>query len=477
MDQSIEKTYDNKMFILINVVLMIFMDTLDSSIVNVALPKMSQSLSVSTESIAWVVTSYLIVISATILIFGRLGDIKGMTKVFQYGVLLFTIASLMCGISNSLPVLIVARIIQAIGAAATMATNQAIITKAFPNNERGKALGIVGTFVALGTMVGPPLGGFIIGKFTWHYIFFINVPIGIIVFFIGMKILPKSHKALNERIDIKGAILFMLSIVLLFGSLSVGQNMGYTSPAIILCLAATVIFFILFIIVEKKIKQPLLKLDIFKNTLFSLSIFCAFIAFTAISCANIIQPFYLQYVMKLSPFSTGMVMVVFPVIMFFVAPISGYLSDKIGSEFLTFLGLVFITLGLFLMSTLNEHSSLVTLIIFIAIMSVGNGLFQSPNTSLIMSNVSKNKIGVAGSINALVRNIGIVFGISFSISILYGRMSSKIGYHVLNYVSGRDDIFIYGMKGVYVVIAIMCIVGTIVTGIRLYGKRLKALNK
>jgi len=164
-----------------------FMATLDSSIVNVALPKMAKSLSVSTESIAWVVSSYLIVISASILIFGRLGDMKGKTNIFHIGVVIFTFGSLLCGISHSFIILIIARSLQAIGAAATMANNQGIITQVFPSNERGKALGISGAFVALGSLTGPPIGGFIITHFSWEYIFLINIPIGIFVFLLGLS--------------------------------------------------------------------------------------------------------------------------------------------------------------------------------------------------------------------------------------------------------------------------------------------------
>jgi MFS family permease len=230
----------------------------------------------------------------------------------------------------------------------------------------------------------------------------------------------------------------------------------------------------IFILVEKRTELPLLQLKLFQNRLFSLSIFCAFISFVAISSFTIIQPFYLQNAMKYSPAFTGLIMMVYPLVMSVVAPFSGHLSDKIGSEFLTFLGLLLNSIGLFLMSTLNATSSLYSLFIYMIIMSIGNGLFQSPNTSLIMSNAPRNMLGISGSVNALIRNLGMITGISLSILILYSRMSSNIGYHVSDYVKGRDDVFIYGMRGAYLSAAAICVFGALLTAFRLYNKRKKS---
>lgn len=473
MENMDKKIQEKRWIILLTTVLLTFMATLDGSIVNVALPVMAQRLSVSMASIEWVVTSYLIVIVGTILIFGRLADIKGKTTIFKLGIIIFTIGSLACGLSNSLVMLVFSRGLQAIGAAGTMSTSHGIITHVFPNNERGRALGINGTFVALGSMIGPPVGGIIVSVLSWQYIFLINVPIGILALILAMKTLPKSNNNSNEKLDILGAILFGLTMVLLFGSLTFGKEIGYNNIAIISCLIISIILFGLFIRVERKIKAPLLKLEIFNNSLFSLSIFCAFISFVAISCSNIILPFYLQYVMKLSPSVTGILMMVSPIILAIVAPMSGYMSDRVGSELLTFLGLVGTSLGLFLMSTLNQYSYLAALITFIAVMTMGNGMFQSPNNSLVMSTVDKRNLGIAGSINALVRNLGMVFGISLSTTLLYSFMSSKMGYHVTGYIEGRDDVFVYGMKYVYISAAVICAIGAMLTAYRLYEIRSK----
>src|SRR5471030_2826163 len=295
----------NRWLILFIVVMVTFMSTLDSSIVNVALPVMAKALNVTSAGVQLVVTSYLIIISATILVFGRLGDIKGKTKIFKIGIALFTTGSLLCGITSSFPILVLARIIQAIGAAGAMDNSQGIVTEVFPAKERGRALGITGTFVALGALVGPPLGGFILDATSWEYIFLINVPIGIITLFYSFKILPKGNNTSKGKLDVLGALLFIFAIVPLFAALDQGQQIGFTQPIILLGFLIAIISFIIFVMVEKKRETPLLQLEIFENRLFSLSIFCGFISFVAMFCSNIIQPFYLQDVMKFSPASTG----------------------------------------------------------------------------------------------------------------------------------------------------------------------------
>lgn len=465
----------NKWSVLIIVVLSTFMSTLDSSIVNVALPRMADSLGVTTASIQFVATSYLIVISGTVLIFGKLGDMFGKTTMFTLGVIVFTIGSLLCGLSHSYWFLIIARAIQAIGAAGTMANNQGIVTEVFPVEERGKALGLLGTAVALGSLVGPGLGGMIVGVLSWEYIFTINVPIGILAVIGAFCLLPKTKTKAKGRMDLYGALLFIVTIVSLFGALSEGLNLGFGHPLILTGFFLAAVCFAVFLAVEKKRKDPMIQLDIFKNGLFSLSIFCGFISFVAMFCNNIILPFYLQDVMEFSPQKAGLIMMAYPLILMVAAPVSGHLSDKIGSEILTFIGLVFTSIGLFSMSFLNENSAVITMVSMIGIMSVGMGLFQSPNNSLIMSTVSRDKLGVAGSINALVRNMGMVCGIALATTLLYGMMSSRLGYRVTDYIQGRNDAFLYGMHIVYITASIICMMGAVLTFFRLKRKNITAM--
>ena len=457
--------------ILIIMVMGTFMAALDASIVNVALPNMARELQVSTSSIQLVATSYLVVVAGIVLIFGRLGDMLGKTRMFMLGLGLFTLSSLLCGITHSFPVLIMARVIQAIGAAGLMANNQGIVTEVFPPSERGKALGILGTAVALGSLVGPGLGGLIVGAASWEYIFLINIPIGIVVLFFAVRLLPRKSRIVKEKLDGLGALLFMVMIVSLFFALNEGLSRGFTSPVIITAFALSVTALISFIILEKKREYPLLQLQIFSNRLFSLSIFCGFISYIVIFCNNIILPFYLQDVRAYEPQQSGLILMLYPLVLSVTAPVGGYLSDKIGSEILTFIGLILISTGMFFMSILNAATPLPLMLGYIAFMSVGMGLFQSPNNSLVMSTVPKNKLGIAGSVNALVRNTGMACGIALATTLLYGMMSRKLGYRVTNYVPGRSDAFIYGMRAVYIAAGSISLVGVIMTLIRLLGRK------
>ena len=445
-----------------------FMSTLDSSIVNVALPKMAEELNVGTGAIAWVVSAYLIVITVCILLFGRLGDLKGQGRVFRFGLLIFTAGSFLCGVTRTLPLLLAARSVQAIGAGATMANSQGIITRTFPPEERGRALGINGTFVALGLLAGPALGGFIISFASWKYLFWINVPIGIAAFLANLRFSGAEDTHSDETLDLKGFVLFTLAMAPLFVALEYGQAVGYGNPAIIACFAVSAASGTAFYFVERRCSQPLLDLQIFRDRWFSISIFCAFTSFVALSCSNIILPFYLQNALAMSPGEASIYMTIYPLILALVAPLSGYASDRVGPEALTLAGLALTSLGLFLMSGLQENPSRWMLGLFIGVMSFGNGLFQSPNNSLVMSMVPKEKLGVGGSVNALVRNLGMVVGIALSTTILYSAMSAKLGRHVTGYVPGRNDAFFYGMRLAYITAASICLVGVAVTAFRLF---------
>lgn len=466
---SKNRTY-GKWSILFTVLIMTFMVTLDGSIVNVALPVMSGELNASMGDIEWVASIYLVVTCATILIFGRLGDMIGKVRIFQIGVILFTIGSLLCSISGTLPLLIGARVVQGLGSAAALANNQGIITESFPPDERGKALGFVSTFVALGSMTGPTLGGMILTVLPWTYIFLINIPVGVLSFLIGLRTLPNKKPAKPGRLDAKGSVLLLLSILLLFGSFTLLQN-GVSLPIIIGIIGGAV-FLVLFIMVEKRMDDPLVPIGIFKNKMFSLNLFTMLTAFIAIGANNIIMPFYLQDARQFSPGMAGLLMTVIPLITAVMGPISGTMSDHIGSELPTMIGLIFTTVGLVLMTMLGIDTTIAVIILFLAVIAVGSALFQSPNNSLVMGSVSRDELGLVGSLAGLVRNMGMSVGITAGTSLLYSRMSDMAGYRVTNYIPGQPDVFLYGLRAVYIMLAVVVFVGALLTVIRfVYARR------
>lgn len=454
-----EFIHKNRWFILAVLVMQPFMACLDSSIVNVALPILQRDLNATMAGTEWIVSSYLIMISASILIFGRLGDMKSKSSIFIKGILVFVLGSFLCGISSSLPLLVLSRIVQALGASMLMATNQGIITDVFPPEERGKALGISGSFVALGSILGPALGGLIVTYFTWHYIFLINIPVGILCYIFAKKYLPiRVHKR-AESMDKKGATLFFASTILIFTSILLSQHLGFTNLYVILGLILGLFILILFLRCENKIKNPMLNLSLFKKPVFSVSLICAFISFMAINTINVIQPFYLNDILFYSPGKISFIMMAYPLVLFIVAPLSGSLSDKIGSNILTLIGLFLTGVSMILLATLNENSKEISLFLMLSLLGFANGIFQSPNTNLIMSSVPKDKLGIAGGTNALIRNLGLAFGVSASTSLLYAKMSSLAGFRVLGSVDNRPDIFISGMRFVYLLVAFACFIG------------------
>lgn len=445
-----------------------FMTTLDINIVNVALPKMASSLSVDLGSIQWVVTSYLLVISTLVLMFGRLADIKGKKNIYQNGFLVFSLGSMLCVFSKTMYFLIAARIVQGLGASMMMSCNFGIITMVFPLNERGRATGILGSVVALGTMTGPPLGGLLVGTFSWQTIFLINIPIGIFAYSAGVKYLPHEKITDNKQaFDIKGIVSFALTITALFLSLLNGESLGWRSTPIILGFVLCLVSFTAFCFFETNTSVPMLDFQLFKNKLFSAGIFCAFISYCVIYFTNIIQPFYLQHILNFSPQKAGLIMMVYPVTAAVMAPLSGVLCDKIDYKIPTFIGLVLTCFGIYTMSFLGLNSSYLAIIISMTILGSGYGLFQSPNSTGVMSSVPKDKLGISGSMNSLIRNLGMTSGISISVALFYGHMSSKPGTNVSALSSGRPELFISSMNFTYSIGAAIAIAGIIVSLFRL----------
>ncbi|WP_141505337.1 MFS transporter [Paenibacillus luteus] len=463
-DEAIQK---KRWMILIVLNLFTFMATLDGSIVNIALPVLVKELHLPLAQVEWVTTIYLMSICSAILFFGKLGDIAGKIKIFKIGMVVFIFGSLLCGISASLPFLIASRIIQAIGASMTMANSQGIVTDIFPSTERGKAIGLIGTFVSLGSIAGPSLGGIIVSTLGWEYIFWVNVPIGLIAIVLGWKVLPSDFMKVKSKIDIPGSLLFAVFIIALFAGLLLGQQLGYGDSLIILSLIVAVSAFIAFIGVEMRTSHPLLQLSLFKNSLFSLSILCGFLVFVANFCFNIIAPFYAQNMLELSPFYAGFLLMLFPICMVVISPLSGALSDKIGSEALTFAGLIVMVIAQFGLARLHDGSSVVLVGVWIAMLGIGSGLFQPPNNSLIMSKVPRTQLGSAGSVNSLVRNVGMVVGITLATTILFHEMSSKAGYQVTDLIPGQPAIFLSGMHLVFMTSSAICLVCAMLTGWRL----------
>ncbi|APU70557.1 hypothetical protein BI355_0200 [Companilactobacillus crustorum] len=443
------------------------MSTLDGSIVNIALPVMSKDLKIPMNQAEWVVSIYLIVICALLLLFGKLGDAYGKIRIFKLGSILFTIGSLLCGFNSGLLLLLISRSIQAIGAAMTMSTNNGIITEVFPFNERGRALGMIGSFVALGSIAGPGVGGLILAHMNWGYIFLINVPVGIIAIILGMKILPKDITVTKQKIDKVGATLFAIVMVTLFAGIFLGQEIGFVKPVVLGLILIAIIAFVIFIRIELRIEKPILELKIFKNANFSISIFCALLIFVANFFFNVISPFYLENARGLAANYAGYALMTFPIVQVIVAPISGAISDKIGLELLTFIGLIMISISQVGYMFMGLATPLWIFMFFVGLVGFGNGVFQAPNNSIVMNSVDVKDLGIAGGINALAREFGMIIGISAATTVLFSSMSHTAGRTVTSYEPAHPELFISGMRVAFTVSFGICLIATVITGIRM----------
>ncbi|MGJ5607627.1 MFS transporter [Latilactobacillus sakei] len=455
----------NRWRILTAVGLFTFMATLDGSIVNIALPVMSRDLKIPMNQSEWIVSIYLIMICALLLLFGKVGDAFGKVKVFKIGTFLFVLGSLLCGL------LLGARVVQALGASMTMSNNNGIITEVFPLKERGRALGLTGSFVALGSIAGPGIGGLILAHFSWGYIFWINVPIGILTIIFGHFILPKDIIKTHEKIDYAGFVSFAALIVSLFLGIFIGQQIGFTSPIILTAFVVALISAGIFVWIEQHVEQPLLSFRLFKNIDFSLSLLCAFLIFIVNFFFNVISPFYLENALGLAPNLAGYSLMIFPIVQVVVAPIAGSISDKIGPELLTFVGLILISISQVGYMLMNLQTPIWLFMFFVGLVGLGNGIFQAPNNTIVMSSVGVQDLGVAGGINALARNLGMVFGISLSTTVLYAAMSRNYGQKVTGSIPGHADVFIAGMYDAFMVALVICLIATALTGWRMLKHR------
>jgi EmrB/QacA subfamily drug resistance transporter len=414
-------------YILANVSIGTFMSTLDASIVNVALPTISADLHSELSVLQWVVTAYLLVISSLLPVFGRIADLVGRKRIYSIGFLVFTLGSLLCGLAQNIWFLVAMRIVQAIGAAMLMSNSAAIITATFPPQERGRALGLTGTVVALGSLSGPAIGGLLLGMTSWRFIFYLNLPIGIIGYFAAQVILPPDHPRKNkETFDTLGAVFFSIGMIFVLFALSNGQDWGWSSAPILIGLILGTTLLISFFITETRVSHPMIDLSLFKNRPFFIGNLSGFLSFVAMFSNMMLMPFYLQHILNFQPLQVGLIMTANPLIMAIVAPISGRASDRLGPVALTTTGLAITSLGLFYLTTVSSVSTAWYVIPGPLLMGLGAGLFQSPNNSSVMSSVPKAKLGVAGGINALVRNVGMVVGTALAVTLFDNRQAAVL---------------------------------------------------
>lgn len=387
----------------------IFMATLDASIVNISLPKISLFFHIPLSGmVEWVIIAYLIVIASLLLILGRLSDIVGQKLLYVLGLSIFTLSSALCGAAPSLLHLVIFRALQGVGGAMIMALSPAMLTRAFPSTEWGRALGLLALVVAAGTSAGPALGGIITQAFSWRWIFFINLPIGMIGIVATLRLLtePMRLRRSQQRFDLLGAILLSASLCCLMLGLSFGQEVGWRSCIIVGLFATAVVLLAGFIINEMHVTQPIVDFSLFRNRLFTAAIFSSFLCFLALFAVVFLMPFYLEELLSLPADRAGLIMTAVPLTIAVVAPLSGWLSDRFGSRLFSSAGLAIVCIGLWFLSRLTTRVSLFDIVWPLVVTGFGQALFQPPNNNAIMSSVPPHRLGLASGFLSTVRVLG-----------------------------------------------------------------------
>jgi EmrB/QacA subfamily drug resistance transporter len=394
----------------LSVAIGVFITSLDINVVNIALPAIQQKFGVSVSDVQWIVVGYLFILCAAQLIMGRLADLIGPKKVYLWGTAGFTVASLLCGLSFNIVLLIGSRIMQAIFGSMIVATSNGLITAAVPVEKRGTSLSATSLAVALSTMVGPPLGGFLVQLFGWNSVFLINVPIGILAGILGTVTIRADSRSRSESFDALGAALFVGALsawLFLLEALASGTLDAFVGSVTALIGIA---FVVLFILREARAPFPLLDPKLFRIRAFLFTNVSATLFFVAEFLLIFIVPYYLQSVRHLSVSASGLMMLPMSVGMVLAAPFAGMLSDRANPHLVAAGGLIVLASTSLVLSRFQAATPSWIVFIDFLLAGVGAGLFQAPNANAVMSSVDSSRRGIAGAALGTMRNLGMLLG-------------------------------------------------------------------
>jgi EmrB/QacA subfamily drug resistance transporter len=444
------------------------MGPLDASVVNIALPSLTQYFRVPITTVEWVVLAYLLALSTLLLTFGRLGDMFGHKRLYVAGFVVFTLGSLACALSWSIWALIGFRVVQALGAGMLFAVGPAIITETFPGYERGRALGFVGIAVSTGLAIGPSLGGFIIAVANWRWLFLINIPIGIAASFMALRFLRSDVHRRGQRFDPLGALFSFTALFPLLLVLSKGEAWGWTSPQVVVLTIVFLASAVAFFVTELRVPQPVLDLRLFTIRIFSASVASALASYVVIASVLFLMPFYLLRVRGFPVEQAGLMLTPVPLVTAVVGPIAGSLSDRIGSRLLSTAGLLVSTVGVSSLAGLGLHTSVPAIAGRLALLGLGMGLFQSPNSSAIMGSVPRTQLGIASGMVATARNVGMVLGVSLAGFILSVREPIYLAAALPHLPLGlaTKEAFLHAMHDAVLAAGAICFLGAMASLVR-----------
>ncbi|MCC6904954.1 MAG: MFS transporter [Anaerolineae bacterium] len=383
----------------------LLMSTLDSSSVNVALPTMVRELGTTFAVIQWVVVAYLLIVTALMPAAARLGDIRGRKQMYQLGMGFFAVGSLLCAIAPNTGWLIFFRALQGIGDVMISALAIAIVTDIFPDSQRGQAVGINSMLVSLGIMLGPVIGGFLVGAFGWRSIFLINVPVGIVAMIIVQKVIPQIPRLERQKFDVPGGLLVFAGLAAYALGMTFGQDNGFATPWVLVLIIGGLLLIAAFVVVELRVPYPMVNLRLFGNPVFSTNLLMRFLIFVVMTTSGLLIPFYLELVQGRPVTQIGWMMLAQPLSMGIFGPLSGALSDRFGTRGISLIGLILVFVGAAAISTVQPDSTVFEFMIRLAPIGMGLGMFHSPNNSAVIGSAPPELRGTASGLLALARTM------------------------------------------------------------------------
>jgi EmrB/QacA subfamily drug resistance transporter len=447
-----------------------FMTTLDASIVNIALPSIASGFGMPVSGpVEWVVIGYLVIIAATLLSFGRLADIVGQERVWVAGLALFTIGSASSGMAPTLSLLVAARALQGIGAALIFAPALALIVNAFPMAQRGQALGLNALVISLGVTTGPTLGGLITESLGWRWIFFVNVPLGLIGLLVARRIFTFHGGVRTRRFDLPGAAAFAIGLASLSLGLSFGSEWGWTSPAFILTLVLAVGALVAAVFVERRQPDPLVDIGQLWSRRFGLPLAAFLFSIFALFAAGFLMPFYSEELRGWTPFEAGLLMTPFSLGLAAASPISGRLADRGHGRWLGPVGLGLAAAGFILLAQVGTETPPLMIGLSLAISGIGQGIFVAPNTREVMSALPAEQNGEASEMVALARVVGQAMSVAIVGAVFVGLGGAAAGASLvasqssLTSVQAPDDVFLGALHAALLVSASLAAIGAVVS--------------
>lgn len=444
---------------------------LSGSTLMIALPEIMKDLNASMNIIMWTVMIYMLVLTILVPSIGRVADMIGRKNLFVSGFIVFTIGSVLCGFSVSGGELLLFRFVQSVGGALLIANSTPIVADAFPKNELGKALGINGMVISVASVIGPILGGILI-RFGWRFIFFFNVPIGILgTIWAIIQLREIEGLPEKQKFDWGGTITFTIGMTSFLLALTFGGFFGWIHFSIAILFFIAVIFLVLFWYIESKIEQPMLDLELFKTRILTFAFSSTLLNGVARGAIVFLLVFYFQGIKGIDPLVSGMLLAPFALSMMIMAPISGWLSDKIGSRELSSVGLFISAIGMLGMVFISADSSLVGLCIWMFISGLGSGMFFSPNTSAIMGSVPVERRGIAAGVRSMMNNAGSVISIAISMAIISTSIDPKAMQGLFSGTQvGAQGIavgnFISGLRSAFIISFIISIIAAVLSFLR-----------